>query len=295
MTNKQIEMILAVSESLNFTKAADALYVSQPTLTYQIKAAEDELRFRIFDRSQKNVSLTPSGKAFVESLRRIYTEYNQAVEQAQNYSENYSEDIVISLPYRSSIYRLPEAMQHMEKTHPGTLITPKFGWDNRLGRFLAGEVDILFDDYESLKNVKGIEITHFYMSRIYYVCNPSDSLANREIVRLEDLKDKVLMVGGGSQHQLRAVQERILNSLHLRFFNSNDHDTTLTNIAANKAIVLAPGFLHDRNDGFVWIPFDCHETIDCCLAIKESDKRRSVKAFIDLLVDIYSKEDPLSL
>lgn len=289
MTSKQIEMILAVSETLNFTKAADSLYVAQPTLTYHIQLAEEELRFKIFDRTQKSVSLTPSGKAFVESLRRIYAEYKTSVEEAQNYSEKFTDDIVISLPYRSAIHVLPEVIKKMAKTSPSTLITPKFGWKNRLNDFLSGEVDVIFDDYEILKNLKGINIIHLYDSRIYLVCNKNDPLSKNDLIHTKDLKDRTLMVGGGSQRQLKAVQERVLNTLHLPFFNSNDHDTTLTNIAADKAIVLAPGFLHDRNDGFCWIPFDCRETIDCCLAVKSDDNRKCLKDFIDIVLSAYEK------
>ena len=136
------------------------MYLSQPTLTYQVDAAEDELKFKIFDRSQKNVSITPAGKMFIDSLRTINGEYKKAVEQAQNYSDKYSDDIVISLPYRSAIHLLPQAIKEMAKVNPSTWITPKFGWTNRLNDFLNGDVDILFGDYETLKNIKGIKIIH---------------------------------------------------------------------------------------------------------------------------------------
>lgn len=295
MNTKQIEIILTISETLNFTKAADILFISQPTLTYQINSIEEELKFKIFDRTQKSVSITPAGKTFIESLRNIDNEYKRAVEQAQNYSTRYKDDIVISLPYRSAIHLLPEAIIEMGNKMPSTLITPKFGWTNRLNEFLNGEVDILFDDYETLKNIKGIKIIHFYQSRIYLICNKDDPLAKKNIIHSSDLKNKTLMVGGGSQRQLKIVQDRVLNEINIPFFNSNDHDTTLTNIAANKAIVLAPGFLHDRNDGFAWIPFDCHETIDCCLAFKEDDNRESLKTFIKTILDLYKDIDILSL
>ena len=161
--------------------------------------------------------------------------------------------------------------------------------------FLNGKVDILFDDYDNLKNIKGIKIISFYDSQICLVCNKNDDLAKKEIIQMEDLKGKTLMVGGGSQRNLIIVQNRVLNTLHIPFFNSDDHDMTLTNIAANRAIVLAPGFLHDRNDGFVWIPFNCYETIHCWLAIKENDNRKSLLSLIEILEKLYANENPLTL
>lgn len=287
MNTKQIEILLTVSETMNFTKAANALFITQPTLTYQIQAIEDEIRFKIFDRTQKSVTLTPAGKAFIENLRKIHTLYKEAVEEGQNYSEKFTDDIIISLPYRSAIHFLPNAMIKMEELHPTTLITPRFGWLNRIDDFLNGNVDIIFEDYDILKNVKGIKIIHLYKSYIYLVCNKNDELAKKEKITMNDLKNKTLMIGGGSQHNLKIVQSRVLDTLHIPFFNSNDHDTTLTNIAANKAIVLAPGFLHDRNDNFAWIPFDCKEFIDCCLAIKETDNRKCLIDFIETIKSFY--------
>lgn len=287
MNTKQIEILLTVSETLNFTKAADTLFISQPSLTYQIQVVEEEIRFKIFDRTQKSVSLTPAGKAFIDNLRKIDSLYRSAVEEGQNYSEKFEDDIILSLPYRSAIHVLPQAMIKMEKIHPTTLITPKFGWTNRIHDFINGTVDILFEDYDVLKNIKGIQIIHLYKSAIYLICNLDDPLAKKEKIMMDDLKGRTLMVGGGSQHNLKIVQTRVLDTIHIPFFNSNDHDTTLTNIAAKKAIVLAPGFLHDRNDGFAWIPFDCNETIDCCLAIKEDDHRKCLMDFIEVLKDFY--------
>ena len=295
MNSKQIEMILKVSETMNFTKAANALYISQPTLTYQISVAEDEIGFKIFDRSQKSISITPAGKTFIDSLRNISIEYKRALEEAQNYSDKYRDDITISLPYRSAIHLLPKAIKELNKKMPEILITPKFGIYKRLESFLNGDVDILFDDYEVLKNIKGIKIIHLYQSRIYLVCNKSDKLANNTIIHLNDLETQTLMVGGGSQINLKHAQDYVISNLHIPFFNSNDHDTTLTNIEAGKGIVLAPGFLHDRNDGFAWIPFDFKETVDCCIAIKDSDNRDSLKKFIDILIDLYNKVDLTTL
>ena len=295
MNTKQIEMIIEGSKTLNFTKAAENLYVSQPTLTYQIQMAEEELGFKIFDRTQKSVSITPAGKAFIASMIKISSEYKTAVEEAQNYSDKYSDDLVISLPYRSAIHLLPKAIMEIEKKQPATLITPRFGWRNRMNDFLQGNVDIIFEDFSLLKDIKGIETVHFYKSHIYLVCNKSDELANKTLVTAKDLKGRTLMVGGGSQHQLKIVQKRVIEETHIPFFNSDDHDTTLTNIAANRAIVLAPGFLHDRNDGFAWIPFDCEETIDCCLAWKKQDNRESLKIFIKILMDLYKGVDEKTL
>ena len=79
MNTKQIEYILELAASQNFNRAAENLYISQPTMTYQIKAIEEEIGFSIFERSGKGASLTPAGAQFVSELKRIYEDLKTAI------------------------------------------------------------------------------------------------------------------------------------------------------------------------------------------------------------------------
>ena len=105
MLTKQMDYILELSRTLNFSRAAENLFISQPTLSYQIKTLEDEMGFRIFDRKGKVVQLTPAGAQFCEALQNIRTDLQRAMEQAQNFSSKYSESISIGISTRIS--RIP--------------------------------------------------------------------------------------------------------------------------------------------------------------------------------------------
>ena len=59
MNSKQIDCILEIAQTKNFNRAAENLFISQPTLTYQIKAAENEIGFPLFERSARGAVLTP--------------------------------------------------------------------------------------------------------------------------------------------------------------------------------------------------------------------------------------------
>ena len=71
MNTKQIEYILELSKTKNFNRAAENMFISQPTMTYQINIAEEEIGFRIFDRSGRGATLTPAGEQFITTLRNI--------------------------------------------------------------------------------------------------------------------------------------------------------------------------------------------------------------------------------
>ena len=74
MTITQLHYVLAVAEHQNFTKAAQKVFVTQPTLSMQIQKLEDELDILIFDRSKKPIELTETGKKIVEQARNIVNE-----------------------------------------------------------------------------------------------------------------------------------------------------------------------------------------------------------------------------
>ena len=287
MNTKQIDYILELARTKNFNRAAENLFISQPTLTYQIKLIEEEINFSLFERSPKGAVLTPAGEQFCVTLTNIREELKRAIEQGQNFSSRYSTNIVIGLPMRSAIYFLPKAIEIFEHDNPGTSITPHFLKLYDTSAFLKGEEDILFARRQNVNYLPDIKLHPLFTSRIYLITEKNDELASKNIIHTEDLRGRVLMVGGGSPPELRAVQQRIIETIHIQYFNSNDRETTLTNIKAHKGICLAPGFLNDHNNEFAWTLFDCPEKIKCVLCTHSGDKRESVKNFVSLLQKIY--------
>lgn len=140
---------------------------------------------------------------------------------------------------------------------------------------------------EQTKQLAGTVVHELFESHIYLICDRNDPLSEKNFVTEEDIYDRTLMVGGGSPAALRSVQQRLISSGKIEYFNSPDHDTTLTNVAAGKGICLAPGFLNDHSGQFAWIPFECKESFNCVLLTHKNDARESLYAFIEILAKLY--------
>ena len=287
MTTKQIDYCIELAHTLNFSRAAENQFVSQPTLTYQIRLLEEEIGFAIFERSGKGTSLTPAGAQFVGFLANMREDLKRAIEQGQNYSAKYRDSISISLMVRQSVYFLPEAMRLFAKTHPDVQITPKFQYSDSMNAFLKNESDILFTLREMTRQIPGIVVHDLYESRIYLIAQKGDQLSEKDLIREIDLYGRTLMVGGGSPPALQAVQHRLIASGKIDYFNSADHDTTLTNVAAGRGVCLAPGFLNDHSGQFTWIPFECKESFSCVLCTHREDRRESLREFVALPQKLY--------
>ena len=289
MTTKQIDYCIELARTLNFSRAADNLFVSQPTFSYQIRLLEEEIGFAIFERSGRGASLTPAGAQFVAFLTGMREDLKRAIEQGQNFSARYRDSISVSLMVRQAVCFLPEAMRLFGETHPEVQITPVFQYGGGMEAFLRGEVDVLFALREQTRQIPGIAVHDLFESRIYLIADRSDPLAEKNLIRAEDLFGRTLMVGGGSPPALRAVQHRLVGTGKIPSFNSPDHDTTLVNVAAGRGVCLAPGFLNDHSGQFAWIPFDCKESFSCVLCTHKEDSRPGINAFLNILKKLYSE------
>ena len=287
MTTKQIDYCIELARTLNFSRAAENMFVSQPTLTYQIRLLEDEIGFTVFERSGKGAALTPAGTQFVSFLSGMREDLKRAIEQGQNYSARYKDSISISMMVRQAVFFLPEAMRLFCEEYPDVQIMPKFQYKDAMDAFLTNESDILFALKENTRQIPGIKVHDLFESHIYLIAQRADPLAEKNMIREEDLYGRTLMVGGGSPPALRAVQHRLIATGKIDYFNSSDHDTTLTNVAAGRGICLAPGFMNDHSGQFAWIPFECTEHFSCVLCTHKEDERPALKAFIETLKTLY--------
>ena len=288
MTTKQNEYCIELAHTLNFSRAADNMFVSQPTFSYQIRLLEEEIGFTIFERRGKGASLTPAGAQFVSFLTGMREDLKRAIEQGQNFSAKYTDNISICMMVRQALYFLPEAMRIFAEAKPDVQITPVFQYVNSMDTFLQNEADIVFALKEHTRQIPGIQVHELFESRIYLIAGRDDPLAEKNLIREEDLYGRTLMVGGGSPLALKTVQHRLISTGKIDYFNSADHDTTLTNVAAGRGVCLAPGFLNDHSGQFAWIPFDCEEHFSCVLCTHKEDQRDSLRSFLSILTKLYA-------
>ena len=290
MNTKQMDYIIETAKTLNLSRAAENLYISQPALSYQIKVIEEEVGFAIFDRVGKSIRLTPAGQQLVTSLQRISVDLQFAIEQAQNMGEIYTDSIKIGFASRSALYYLPQAIKLFEQMHPDVQIVPEIQAPNEsLTAFLHKELDLILLPKQEAQKLSNVVIHPLYISQIYLLCQQTDPLAQLDRVTAQDLAGRTLLVNGGSSQTLRQVQQRVLSTVPIHYFNSPTHDFTLIQVASDKAICLSPGYLNDHSGVFAWIPFDCPESFDLVLVSHQDQLNPALANLIAILQELYDQ------
>ncbi|GGF22826.1 LysR family transcriptional regulator [Flavobacterium limi] len=118
MELRHLKYFLAVAEELNFTKASEKLFISQPPLSRQIAELENELQAKLFIRNNKKVELTEAGKYFEKEIKDLFQHLELISVKTRKIAENVSGEFRIA--YISSIYSsvISELIQFLKKQFP---------------------------------------------------------------------------------------------------------------------------------------------------------------------------------
>ena len=118
MELRHLKYFLAVAEELNFTRASEKLFISQPPLSRQIIELEDELQAKLFIRNNKKVELTEAGKYFEKEVTALFQNLERVAVKTKKIGENVSGEFRIA--YISSIYSaiISELIKHLKVQFP---------------------------------------------------------------------------------------------------------------------------------------------------------------------------------
>jgi DNA-binding transcriptional LysR family regulator len=119
MELRHLRYFVAVAEELNFTRAAERLYIAQPPLSTQIRALEEELGVQLFERDKKRVYLTQAGRYFLDRARGILASVQAAKDEAHSAATGDVGKLTIGFTASSILTQaLPLAIRRYQSIHP---------------------------------------------------------------------------------------------------------------------------------------------------------------------------------
>ncbi|MEI5909022.1 LysR family transcriptional regulator [Bacillus spongiae] len=138
-----IQTFISAAEYGNFRKAAESLYISQPSVTVHIKQLEKELGVVLFDRNGKKVKLTEAGRRYLMHAKEMMNVYEKGVDDLQTFSQGYTSKLSIAISPLIADTLLPYVLKQYLKKHPTVEISVQIVESNAIEQtVLKEEVDL---------------------------------------------------------------------------------------------------------------------------------------------------------
>lgn len=201
MTLQELKYLVALADHGHFGRAAEACFITQSTLSTQIKKLEDFLGVTLFDRSLKRVTPTPIGREILQAARNIVEEAERIREVARHAQDPMARTIHLGVIPTLGPYYLPHALTLVHKKHPGLRMllreemTPQILEHLIDGKLDAGLLALPVTD-DSLR------VEPLFYEPFYAALPAGHPLAKRDVLKVADImSEKLLLLDEG--HCLR--------------------------------------------------------------------------------------------
>jgi DNA-binding transcriptional LysR family regulator len=186
MSDRRIHVFNTVAKHLSFTRAAEALFMSQPAVTFQIRQLEEEFSTRLFDRKRGQITLTPAGALALEYSERIVALTAELKGRMRDIGNSIGGQLLIGASTTLAGFLLPPLIAEFKARHPA--VVPRLYVANSStvrARLLERAFDIGF--IEGVSHEPALVSEVCCQDELRVVCPPDHPLARTEAVAPEQL------------------------------------------------------------------------------------------------------------
>lgn len=196
MNLRTLRYLCALAETRHFGRAAERCFVSQPTLSAQLKRLETELGVALFERQPRNVLLTPVGEQVLARARALLRQADEIVEIAGHHRDPLSGRLAIGFIPTLGPYLLPHIVAGLTGSLPAMqLFFAEYQTAALVERLIGGRLDlaVLALPYESPEAAQ-LEERRLFDERFVIALPPSHPMARRKRLRGEELTGEALLL-----------------------------------------------------------------------------------------------------
>lgn len=265
MNSNQIKCFLSVGRTLSFTKSATDLYLSQSTISKNIKNLEKELDFALLDRSHQQVKLTPKGKIFFEQMLKINHEIENLISQLSSTEEHQVPTVYLGytdIPFESSYLPLAIRLINQKvKIHLRTRIIDPNNSVKLYDLLKQGDLDFLVFQHDYFEKNQDTEFVPLLQNGFSVLVNNSDPLFLKPFLKISDLNNRNIWLWN-TREQLPTVAQLFnkINSSKVKCNIETITDSMVLNdyVLSNKGIGIVPGVLYEKSETSLrYIPLKC--------------------------------------
>lgn len=202
-----LKTFVTLAEVKNFTKTAELLLMSQPSVSLHVKNLEKEFQTTLFHRSPKYLKITPTGEMLYDRAKRMITMYEQTKQDILEHHNSIKGELKIGASFTIGEYILPSLLIDLQKDYPELELEVVIGNTEEIVQSVRKyQVDLGL--IEGQTNDKEVSAHPFMEDELYIVASNLHELAKKEIVTISDLQNQPWVtreVGSGTREYLNHV------------------------------------------------------------------------------------------
>jgi len=188
-TLQQLRILKAIATKKNFTRAASSLYISQPSLSKQIKILEENLDTILINRERNNISLTESGKVFLQYSERILILCEESCRALIDLKKGDRGNLKVGASQTIGTYLMPRILALFAQNYPQIDLKVQVNSTRTIATsIIKREIDVAIVGGEISKKLKKkLTIQPFVNDELSLIISRSHPLAIKKVIRKEDL------------------------------------------------------------------------------------------------------------
>ena len=210
LENFRLVVFGAVAEQLSFRKAAEELYLTQPAVSLQIKALEEDLGVQLFDRSGAHISLTPAGKTLLDYCEQVKALLVQAEHDIAALSGEHAGQLALGASTTIAQYVLPRLLGEFRREHPRVHPTLISGNTERIVEALTKQ-QIALGLIEGPARSREVKTEPFLEDEMVLIASTAHEWAERNLISCSEIASIPLLMrerGSGSRHVIEMALAR---------------------------------------------------------------------------------------
>ena len=296
MELRHLKYFVAVADELHFGRAAKKLHIAQPPLSQQIMNLEEELGFKLFDRSKRTIQMTAAGSHFLKEARQVLLHVEQAAEAARRIHHGKSGRLVVGFVGSVIHTFLPEGLRLFRERFPEVeLVLHEMNTAEQMMSLHAKRIDVGFF-YTSDREDPLLASRTLTLAPLLVVLHNKHPLSGRRSVNIRDLIHEPFIANTRSSEPV--VRDAFISLCHSAGFSpriaqeAGHVQTVLGLVAAGLGVCLLPDFIKNiRRPGVQYIPLSGSPPEVKLAVVWRSDSASIlVKSFVNI-IESYSYFD----
>lgn len=294
MTLNQMKYFIAVARCLNFTEAAKSLFITQPALSRQISAMEEELGTELFVRDKKKLKLTPGGLILYNGLPELLKSYDSLVDEAKTANQGYEGQLRLGILDVYDISGKPSAvLRKFQETYPQIQLSmARLSLGTLPDEIYKGNLDIILTYAFSLFDKPDLITVDIQKYDSCLMINKNHPLAQKENLSFEDLKNEhfVQLAEKSSAEGFEYIQNLLAKggiTSHIKLVDKLE-DTLLWVETGNYVTITSNKTIEKNNPNVVIRDIDFAEAKDHDVTV--AWRKNNYNPAIALFMEMLSKE-----